>query len=593
MDPHSEYTRRLEARKAVTRRYDRLDSRLSTARLVTGIGTALLGWLVFAQQLFSPWWIAAPACVFVVLVAVHDRVRRKRDRAKRAAAFYEKGLERLEGRWSGRGDCGESFLDETHLYAHDLDLFGRGGLFELLCTARTLAGQRTLAYWLLHPASPEEVRLRQEAVEELRERLDLREDFALMGEEVRRGTHAGALPQWGEAPPVVGGRRVRIAAAVLSLLVLASIAAWAVHGISFTVFLVVLVIEGVFALGFRTRVFRVVQAVEQPAHDVAVLGEVLERLERERFTSARLTGIQEALRTKGRPPSQRIRRLKRLIDMLDSRDHLLIRAIGPPLLWTTQLAFAIEAWRTDCGGSLRQWLRAVGEFGALSSFASYSFEHPADPFPEVGDGAPLFDGAGLGHPLIPEDQCVRNDVCLSSDLQVLLVSGSNMSGKSTLLRTVGINAVLALAGAPVRATSLRIHSLRVGASIRVTDSLQSGVSRFYAEITRIRQLMDLAGRQPTLLFLLDELLHGTNSHDRRIGADAIIRGLVGRGALGLVTTHDLALAHIADEMAPRVRNVHFEDHLEEGKMKFDYKLHPGVVEHSNAIQLMRSVGLDV
>jgi len=188
---------------------------------------------------------------------------------------------------------------------------------------------------------------------------------------------------------------------------------------------------------------------------------------------------------------------------------------------------------------------------------------------------------------------VRNDVSLTAGLKVLVVSGSNMSGKSTLLRTVGINAVLALAGAPVRARSLRIAPLALGASIRILDSIQEGTSRFYAEITRLRKLVSLADGPIPLLFLLDELLHGTNSHDRRIGAEAVVRGLVQQGAIGLLTTHDLALAHIVDVLAPHAVNVHFEDHIENGRIAFDYTLRPGVVKKSNALELMRSIGLKV
>jgi DNA mismatch repair ATPase MutS len=243
---------------------------------------------------------------------------------------------------------------------------------------------------------------------------------------------------------------------------------------------------------------------------------------------------------------------------------------------------------------LRRWLDAVGEIEALSSIAAYRFEHPGDVFPEFEEGsAPIFDAEALGHPLLPEATAVRNDVRIGGDVRVLVVSGSNMSGKSTLLRTVGVNAVLAQAGAPVRARRLRLTPLTVGASIRIQDSLHAGVSRFYAEVTRLGAIMRRASQPPPLLFLIDELLHGTNSHDRRIGAEAIVRGLVDRGAIGLVTTHDLALAHVADALGPRGANVHFRDVLEDGQMRFDYIMRPGVVDHSNALQLMRSVGLEV
>jgi DNA mismatch repair ATPase MutS len=242
---------------------------------------------------------------------------------------------------------------------------------------------------------------------------------------------------------------------------------------------------------------------------------------------------------------------------------------------------------------LRRWLTAVGDIEALSSMAGYRYEHPDDVFPDLADGPPLFAGEALGHPLLPESVVIRNDLDLTPPLRVLVVSGSNMSGKSTLLRTVGINAVLAQAGAPVRARRLRLTPLAVCASIRIQDSLQSGVSRFYAEITRLGQIMRRADDQPPVLFLIDELLHGTNSHDRRIGSEAIVRGLVERGAIGLVTTHDLALAQVADALGAGGANVHFEDVLEDGRMRFDYRMRPGVVEHSNALALMRAVGLRV
>jgi DNA mismatch repair ATPase MutS len=232
---------------------------------------------------------------------------------------------------------------------------------------------------------------------------------------------------------------------------------------------------------------------------------------------------------------------------------------------------------------------------ALCSLAGHAWEHPEDPFPELtaDAGGPLFDGEALGHPLLPEGACVRNDLRLDGDLQLLLVSGSNMSGKSTLLRTVGVNAVLAQAGGTVRARRLRLSPLAVGASIRINDSLLAGRSRFYAEITRLRELVALAAGDLPLFFLLDEILHGTNSHDRQIGAEAVVRGLVERGAIGLVTTHDLALAQVAEALAPQAANIHFQDHMEAGRMVFDYRIHPGVVTKSNALELMRSVGLDV
>ncbi len=528
--------------------------------------------------------------IFAALVAWHERTRTAERRARRAAAAYERGLARLEDRWAGTGETGESFRDPAHHYAEDLDLFGRGGLFELLSTARTRMGEHTLAGWLLAPAASGMVRERHLAVAELRDRLDLREDLAVLGAADRMEVNPERLLRWAAEPPVLDSPAARLAAAALSVLAAAGGAAWAFTGRPGP-FALVLAMVAAFTYWFRSRVEHVVHAIEYAAHDLEALAGVLMRLERERFQAPLLARLRAALDTEGQPPSRQMARLHRLVDWLDSCDNWFLRILGPPLLLTTQLAFAVECWRKQAGPQVRRWVEAVGEMEALLALAGYAYEHPDDAFPELAEGAARFEAEGLGHPLLPAARTVRNDVRLGPEQPVLIISGSNMSGKSTLLRTVGINAVLAMAGAPVRARRLRLSPLAVAASIRVTDSLQSGASRFYAEITRLRKMVDLAGGSFPVLFLLDELLHGTNPNDRRIGAGAVVRALVARGAIGLVTTHDLALAPIADSLAGA--NVHFEDHIEDGRIHFDYLLRPGVVQKSNALELMRSIGLEV
>jgi DNA mismatch repair ATPase MutS len=239
------------------------------------------------------------------------------------------------------------------------------------------------------------------------------------------------------------------------------------------------------------------------------------------------------------------------------------------------------------------WLETVGELEALAALGGYTYEHPADVFPEFVDRAPCFEAKGLAHPLIPRERAIANDLQLNHALQLMIVSGPNMAGKSTFLRGIGVNAVLAQSGAPVRAVSLQLSPLAVTASICVLDSLEGGISRFYAEINRLKQIMDLTSGPRSVLFLLDELLSGTNSHDRLIGTRSFVTKLVERGAVGLVSTHDLALTAIPQEIGPQAINCHFEDHLEEGKLRFDYKLYPGIVQTSNALSLMRSIGLEV
>lgn len=590
-EPQIEYTRRAEARRAEAARQMQRFRKVGIVRLALLAVGLVLVWLAFNGQV-SWWWVLAPLFLFLALADVQARITQARRRSERAAAYYEQGLARLDDRWAGRGETGERFLKASHPYAEDLDLFGHGSLFELLSTARTRVGEETLAHWLLEPAAPEVVRARQAAVTELRPSLDLREDLALLGEGIRSGEDTQALVAWAAATPWHVSRFLRVTAILLALLALVTLILW-IAGFGGIPFIIAFILGRAFAFRLQTPVKHVISAVDGPGRDLSLLSEVLSRLERERFKSPRLVELRATLDVEALAPSQQIARLNRLIDLLDARRNMIFAPLSAILLWPLQLAIAIEDWRQSSGPAVARWLAAVGELEALNSLAGYAYERPQDIFPEVIEVGTLFKGEGLGHPLIPESRNVRTDLSLSDELRVLIVSGSNMSGKSTLLRTVGINTALALAGAPVRARQLRLSPLQVGASIRLQDSLQAGASRFYAEITRLRQIVELTKGALPVLFLLDEILHGTNSHDRRIGAEGVVRGLMERGAIGLITTHDLALARIAEELAPRADNVHFEDHLEEGKMTFDYQLRPGVVQRSNALELMRSVGLDV
>jgi hypothetical protein len=589
----AEYEKRLRERQAAVAAQLQRERRLSYGRGFVALLTLLLLWLAIDRAVVSPLWVVVPVLGFVALVVMHASARRQRRRLERAAAFYERGLARLQESWAGGGETGTDFVDAHHPYAVDLDVFGAGSLFDLLCTARTRAGAETLARWLCAPAEPAVVLARQQAVDDLRPRLDLREDLAVLGDDVGPGVHAEALAAWGEAAAVFGSSFLRPVAAVLAAAVVVTLIGWLFSAFGPLPFLAAVAAEGVFAFSLRPRVLRVMRSAERPSRDLALLAELLERLERERFDAPLLQELRHALEVEGEPPSRQIRRLRRRIEILDARRNELFAPVAALLLWATQAAMAIEAWRHWSGPSLRRWLQALAELEALNSLAGYAYEHPNDPFPEITDEIPCYEGEGLGHPLIPETRCVRNDIRLHDSARVLIVSGSNMSGKSTLLRTVGTNAVLAFAGAPVRATRLRLSPLAVGASIRVHDSLREGVSHFYAEITRLRQLVDITAGPLRLLFLLDEILQGTNSHDRRIGAEAVVRELVQRGAVGLVTTHDLALARIAEVPEVHAANVHFEDRVDGGRVTFDYRMRPGVVQKSNALELMRAVGLQV
>jgi hypothetical protein len=590
-DPHAEVARRLDAHREAAAAARRADERLGRARVVAFLLAAGVS-IAAAAGTWSWGWILLPLAAFAGLVAVHGRSRSRRLQAERRARLYESAIARMEDRWAGQGSPGEAFRPASHVYADDLDLFGEGSLFQLLSTARTRVGQARLARWMLEGAGPAAVRRRQAAVEALRGRLDLREDVALAGDEVRSALDRHAAEAWAAEAPRLAGRAYPRAVGVLGLLTTAACAGWALASWPFLPFGALAVFQFLFVLPVGRRVNAVLADADRPAQDLSLIARLLERFEAEAFEEGLLGELAGRLDGGGARPSRRIRRLVRLMDFVEARRNQIFLPLSWLLALGTQLAYGIEAWRARYGRDLVRWMDVLAELEALLALSAYAYEHPTDPFPEVVEDG-VFVARELGHPLLPTAENVRNDVHLEGGaVQCLLVSGSNMSGKSTLLRSVGVATVMALMGCPVRAGTLRIGRLALGASIRIQDSLQGGASRFYAEIRRLKEIVDLARDAPPALFLLDEMLGGTNSHDRLLGADAVIHTLLDRHALGLVSTHDLALAGIAERDA-RAANVHFEDRLEDGRMVFDYRLQGGVVRHSNAVALMQAVGLDV
>jgi hypothetical protein len=591
--PLSEYQARLTRFVAERQRGDRDYRNFAYGRLLAGAAGVAVAAFSIGVEWISPFWLALPAAAFAVLAIRHASIDRSLTRAIRAAAYYERALARIDNRWIGAGRQGTEYAGANHLYAADLDVVGRGSLFELLSTARTATGERTLASWLLAPGELSGVKERQQSISELAPRIDLREDLAVLGDDVRAAVDDRMLAEWGARDPVVFFHGARWMALGLALAALCSFIAYMLQAVTLRPFLYVLGAEVFFSYFVRAGVRQVTSAIATPTRELRLLALMLGRLERESFASPGLVRLRAGLTAGGRNPTAQIHRLERLVDRMDWARNMFFTPIAAPLLWIPQCAMAIECWRVRNGAHIGDWVAAIGEMEALGSLAAFAYERPTAKFPELlAAGHPQFEADALAHPLIAPDHAVPNDVSLGGETRLWIVSGSNMSGKSTLLRAVGLSVVLAWAGAPVTAARLRLSRLHLGASLATHDSLADNRSRFYAEITRLREIADLASSARPALFLLDELLSGTNSHDRRLGAEAVIKSLVDRGAIGMVTTHDLALSEIAAGI-PGAINVHFEDHLEGGEIRFDYRLRGGAVERGNALALMRAIGLNV
>ena len=587
---------------------------LGLARLVVAaLVIALLGGVVWAG--LGRWaWGALGILVlaFVALVVVHARVHDASGRAKAGLRFHSRGLARLNLEWGALSAESARFRSPQHPFSADLDVFGRASLMQIIDATETRFGEERLAALLSLESRgnwPRDALARQAAVRDLASRFAFREGLATAGAVLgdEKPDPAGLIA-WAEAADTSGtgaGRALLPAlawaqpAAVVVLLAVGSslgLSSGAITGL-----LVAAIGLGIVACGRFTPMLEAVSAKEGT---VTRWRAMFAAIERERFEAPSLVALRATLAGEGSGASDEIRRLERIVSFADARRNEVFRfLIGPLLMWDAHCAFALLRWRARTGRRLRAWLDVLSEAEALASLGGFAFEHPDFAWPEL-TGEPLFEGRGLGHPLIAADRRVGNDVRLPARGHALVVTGSNMSGKSTLLRAMGVNAVLAFAGAPACASALRIGPLRVATSMRIEDSLEEGVSHFYAELRRLKRVIDLArdtrkvsevgeAAAVPVLFLLDEILHGTNSRERIIGACAVVRELVALGALGAVSTHDLGITALERELAGSVENAHLEEQVQGDAMTFDYVLRPGIVQSSNALRLMRAVGIEV
>ncbi|MCA9447258.1 MAG: DNA mismatch repair protein MutS [Candidatus Omnitrophica bacterium] len=593
-NPQQEYASRLESRKKAVDDHLKKERSFGFARLFSFLLGLLLLFLTLAQFDFPAWLILAPFAVFVVLLVLHDRMIRERRGLEQAVLYYEMELARVNHTWMGKGFNGSQFEPDKHPYAVDLDLFGKASLFEYLCRAKTPTGQRKLANWLVAKSEIEVLSRRQEAVHELSPNLDFQESLAQGVTDPTVFRDPEYFEAWmGMAPIPFGGYEKSIAY-FLSLLSGITLVVWFGTTWGGLPFLASCILSGTYFSYLGGRVIRVLSSVEKISEGLNSYASLLERVETETFLSEPLVDLKKKLETDGTPASEEIRKLAKWVKKLeDGNRNVILFPFARLMFWSTHLAMAIEGWRERNGEAVLGWIDTLAEFETLSSLAAHAYSNPDNVFPEFEPKEAILEGVSLGHPLMDRKTCVRNSIRLTQETPLVIISGSNMSGKSTYMRTVGTNTVLALIGATVHASQFRVSPFRIAASIQIRDSLQEGISKFYQEILRVREMIDLSHEEGPLLFFIDEIFQGTNSHDRRIAAQSIMKKLVREGAMGLISTHDLALTQIAENLLPPGKNFHFEDRMEGDKMIFDYTMKEGVIEKGNALNLLRSIGLEV
>lgn len=556
------------------------------------------GLFAHSRQMLPAWYPALALSPAVLAIRDWGRRRLRVKRMRRLRTHYERGIARLDGEWSGGGQAGSEFAPADHLYAADLGLFGEGSLFELLCTARTHLGRQGLARYLTDPVGSDEALQRQAAVQELSSRTELREQIALLGKYDFEESQWKTFADWLDAPawncpawlrPAL--RVTSVSLVVLSLAALLMPVLWPTQWpVLWRMMLALSAVHGVVGALLWRRVRATLRAAGPVVAEMSVIREGLALLAGQystastAFTAPKLVG----LASRAAVAERAVRELDPWFLVLRERTKDWWYQLSLWLLLGTQSALAIDAWRSRQQTVFRDGLEAWAEFEALNALAGYAWEHPEDCWPEFVEGEACFEATALGHPLLARAQCVRNDVALGSGVRLWLVSGSNMAGKSTLLRSMGLASVLGLAGAPVRADGLRMAAMRVCASISIVDSLRQGKSRFLAEVQRLRDTLESSLHYP-VLFLIDEIFSGTNSRDRLLAASAVVRTLVERRAIGAVSTHDIALAALAEHAGI---NVHMASSGAD-PLDFDYRVKPGITPETNALAIARLAGVPV
>jgi ABC-type multidrug transport system fused ATPase/permease subunit len=580
----------------------RMLSHLRLGAFLAG-GAAVL-WMLeprFALSIHMTLAVVLALC-FVGLMLYQNKINHSCDRYVELAKLNGEGQARRARDWPALPHDGSIKGDVDRSFADDLDLFGQASLFTLLGTVSTLPGRQTLRGWLLDSAPPPIIAERQSAARELSPAIDLRQEVTTRGRTVTGATPASVerFLSWAESEPWLRKRPWVIWSARSLVVITGALIILNVVGeVTYMAWLAALAVNLAFSYTVGKQVHTIFDRAFERESAFQRYAAILRLASETSFSAAPLQNLQHALSAGGVPAYRQLERLHRLLSLAEVRFSMPYVAIQAFTLWDFHVLARLEKWQITAGRHARSWLTSLGEFDALCALAGLSFDNPNWAFPEMGgDETPVVEATGLGHPLLPDNSRVVNDVTVGPPGTFLLVTGSNMSGKSTLLRAIGINVVLAGAGGPVCASAMRLPRVSLETSMRIHDSLQAGLSHFMAELERLKQVVTAARSADgtILLYLLDDIFQGTNTVERQIAARKVINHLVGTGAIGAVTSHDLALADTAELSVAR-DPVHFTESISETpdgpRIDFDYKLKPGIATSKNALKLLEIVGLDL
>jgi len=573
----------------------RIINLISNIRLIVFLIGAGLGIYLIVKKVYGLFAldIVLFMILFISLMVIHESYFNKRKYSVTLHKINVDSLKRIHGEWNTFTDGGNEFIDDSHNYSQDLDIFGKGSLFQFINTAFTYLGRLKLRNLLISPpGSIEEITARQEAVVDLAQKLDWRQKYMAEGMVESKIHEPEALFSWAnsmerfylESPAIFAFRLIPIVTLVIGILTLTN------PEPKYYILIAALLIQFVLLKINSRKRGKNLELAFKYMENIKAYSKMLSLLEKEKYNSRYLEGLKDRLKDEnGQTAFEQIHKLVKIVDAISNRHNPLYIIFNIIFLMDYQFMFVLEKWKENSGSHIHDWLNILGEFEALSSLAVLPHDYTEWAIPEFTKNLPSFSAGEMGHPLLINSG-VANDLIFEFPENILLITGSNMSGKSTLLRTVGINLVLAYAGTAVCAKTFKCSLMDIYTCMRVNDNLEKNISSFYAELLRIKTIIKAVEEGKTIFFLLDEIFKGTNSTDRHTGATELIKKLSKAKLLGLISTHDLELG-VLEKESKKIKNYHFQEYYVNDKICFDYKLRPGVSKTRNAAFLMKMAGL--
>jgi len=594
-----EYEKRKEYYGSLVKKHQRSIAVISNLRLITFLAGAVATIFLYMikRHFLSVGVFIVFLGVFITLVKKHNKLIVEKKYSLGLYQINENSIKRIEGQWKEFKDTGEEFYEEDHNYYVDLDIFGRGSLFQWINTASTFLGRKRLSEAMKKSCKNiSEIYERQEAISELSEKLDWRQKFnseGVMASEKVIDTED--LFKWSkDVKKFYCSKSLRIIFKGLSLLtIIALIIPFVVKGIPYYVCSFAIITNILILMWKNDERSVSLGTIDRYEDSIKSYYGMISAIEGEVFKGKYLKKVKSNLMDEeGNKASKYINKLSSISEMISMKRNAYFAIINIITLWDYHCMFALEQWKNQCGKNLQNWIESIAEFEALSSLTLIKYDNPTFVMPKIEEGYLNIYAKEMGHPLLTSNR-ISNDFKMEKATEVLLITGSNMSGKSTFLRTVGINLVLAYMGAPVCAKEFTCPVMNIYTCMRVSDNLDKNISSFYAELLRVKKIVEATKAQSKVFFLLDEIFKGTNSVDRHIGAKVLINKLREKGATGLVSTHDLELGELEKRSNGKVKNYHFREFYKDNKINFDYKLREGISTTKNALYLIRMIGIDI